>query len=285
MSNNINHEEQQVLDIFKDLVDKYDQHGAREVRDGHKRVSVFGRQIRYDLSKSFPLLTHRQGSAKGPFTEVMWYLRGQTDNQILKDAGYHIWDLWEGIIDSKKPTELGIIYGAMLRRFGETLGKKGFDQVDWLLNEIKTNPTSSRLVLSNWNPEVSCNTPRDAVLPCCLTLLQFYVEDGKLSCHLYMRSHDISIANIWNTAQIALLTHLIAQQCDLMVGELVISFGDLHLYENQLEDVREMLKCKTHPFPQIKINKAKDLYSYEWSDIEIIDYQHSGKMENLKVAI
>ena len=165
----VNKEEQQIINIFQELLNKYDKQGTREVRDGHTRVSLFGKQCRFDLSKSFPLLTHRQHFARAAFEEVMWYLRGQTDNQILKDKNVHVWDLWEGQIDPKNPTELGKIYGHMFRKFGEVdeykpyfnyngdyipersshTFVKGFDQIAWLLNEIKVNPNSSRLILSN----------------------------------------------------------------------------------------------------------------------------------------
>lgn len=352
----VNKEEQQVIDIFNELLSKYDKQGTREVRNGHTRVSLFGRQCRFDLSESFPVLTHRQHFARAAFEEVMWYFRGQTDNQILKDKDVHVWDLWEGQIDPNKPTELGKIYGHMFRNFGEYESSPGdlynngeyhehhpgFDQVEWLLNEIKTNPNSSRLILSNWDPKVSTQTPKEAVLPCCLTLMQFHVEEmtleerkqwvwnnyvgggtqavldycntgipaedeyreeeiqesgysnlldhylvpkSKLSSILYQRSSDISVAGGWNTIQASLITHLIAQQVDMAVGEFIWDLGDVHFYGNQVEDVREMVKRETHPFPQIKINKAKDLYSYEWSDIEIIGYQHSGKLGNLKIAL
>lgn len=356
----VNIEEQQIIDIFKELLNKYDKQGTREVRDGHTRVSLFGKQCRFDLSKSFPLLTHRQHFARAAFEEVMWYLRGQTDNQILKDKNVHVWDLWEGQVDSENPTELGKIYGHMFRNFGREVEKeyvdaglcgtyyndvetrKGFDQIEWLLKEIKTNPNSSRLIISNWDPKVSTNTPKEAALPCCLTLVQFHVEDmsfnerkrwldnnydgggikaiadychteapaedeyrkeeiqedgfgpmlnhykvptSKLSCQLYQRSSDCTVAGGWNTTQMALLTHLIAQQSDLAVGDFVWTTGDIHFYGNQVDDVRQMVTKETHPFPQIKINKAKDIYSYEWSDIEIIGYKHSGKIENLKVAL
>ena len=350
----MNLEEQQVLNIFQELLNKYDKQGTREVRDGHTRVSLFGKQCRFDLSKSFPLLTHRQHFARAAFEEVMWYLRGQTDNQILKDKGVHVWDLWEGQIDPKKPTELGKIYGHMFRNFGSEeseeftyftsygeertshTSNEGFDQVEWLLNEIKTNPNSSRLIISNWDPIVSTQTPKEAVLPCCLTLLQFHVEGmtleerkrwvdenyegtglqaivdhhrsigspksfvqvdfekvcdfanapkSKLSCQLYQRSSDCTVAGGWNITQIAMLTHLIAQQSDLAVGEFVWTTGDIHFYGDQVEDVRQMVTRETHPFPTIKIKKAKDLYSYEWSDIEIIGYKHSGKIGNLKISL
>ena len=291
----MNLEEQQILDIFKELLNKYDKQGTREVRDGHTRVSLFGKQCRFDLSKSFPLLTHRQHFARAAFEEVMWYLRGQTDNQILKDKNIHVWDLWEGQINPSSPTQLGKIYGHMFRNFGATDLEdqdgvvydhdKGFDQVEWLLNEIKTNPNSSRLIISNWDPIVSTQTPKEAVLPCCLTLLQFNVDDGKLNCQLYQRSSDCTIAGGWNITQMCILTYLIAQQCNLEPGEFIWTTGDIHFYGDQVDDVRQMVERETHPFPQIKINKAKDIYSYEWSDIEIIGYKHSGKMEKLKISI
>lgn len=293
-----NREEQQVLNIFQELLDKYDKQGAREVRDGHSRVSLFGKQLRFDLSKSFPLLTHRQFFVRGIFHELMWMLRGQTDNKILEDEKVYIWSPWNGIINPSYKTEMGKIYGHMWRNFGhleldhitrpyttEFLESKGFDQIEWLINEIKTNPYSSRLILTGWDPHISTQTPKQAVLPCCHTLFQFFVEDGKLSGQLYMRSHDVSLAGGFNLAQYALLIIIFAQQCSLDVGELVMTYGDIHAYGNQIDDIREMVKRETHPFPQIKIKKAKDLYSYEWSDIEIVNYNHSGKMENLKVAV
>lgn len=296
----MNREEQQVLDLFQELLNKYDKQGSRQVRDGHSRVSLFGKQLRFDLSKSFPLLTHRQFFVRGIFEELMWMLRGQTDNKILEDKKVYIWSPWNGIINPNYKTDMGLIYGHQWRNFGHTKGvvgnngnpysdsfseyeyeEDGFDQIEWVVNEIKTNPSSSRLIVSGWNPK---DIPK-AVLPCCHTLFQFFVEDGKLSCQLYQRSSDVSLAGGFNIAQYALMTLLIAQQCDLIPGEFVWTLGDVHLYGDQIDDVREMVKRGTHQFPQIKINKAKDLYSYEWDDIEIINYQHSGKMENLKVAV
>lgn len=189
----MNLEEQQVIDIFKELLDKYDKQGVRKVRDGHTRVSLFGKQLRFDLSKSFPLLTHRQLFVRGIFLELMWMLRGQTDNKILTNQNVHIWDQWENQIDPNSPTQLGKIYGHMWRNFGATdldhitrpyttefLELKGFDQIEWVLNEIKTNPTSSRLIVSGWDPRISTQTPKEAVLPCCHLLFQFFVEDMTL---------------------------------------------------------------------------------------------------------
>lgn len=186
----MNLEEQQIINIFQELLDKHDRQGSREVRNGHSRVSLFGKQLRFDLSKSFPLLTHRQLFVKGIFLELMWMLRGQTDNKILTDQNVHIWDQWENQIDPNNSTQLGKIYGHMWRNFGATdldhitrpyttefFEFKGFDQIEWVLNEIKTNPTSSRLIVSGWDPRISTQTPKEAVLPCCHLLFQFFVED------------------------------------------------------------------------------------------------------------
>ena len=290
--------EQGYLEILKELVDKAESKGFRDVRDGHKRCSLFGRQLRFNLEESFPLMTHKKVFVRGAFEELMWMLRGQTDNQILKDKNVHIWDLWEGQIDQNNPTELGKIYGDLWRNFGEVKGfpyyndyrqlrnydgVKGFDQIEWVKNEIKTNPSSSRMLVSGWNPQVSTSTPKEAVLPCCHVLYQFFVEDGKLSCQLYQRSGDFVVGNSLNIVFYSLLTHLMAQQCDLDVGEFIITFGDVHLYSDQLEMAKEILTRPIYDFPQIKINKAKDLYSYEWSDIEILN-DVSGDKISIPVA-
>ena len=286
--------EQGYLEILKELVDKAESKGFRDVRDGHKRCSLFGRQLHFNLEESFPLMTHKKVFVRGAFEELMWMLRGQTDNQILKDKNVHIWDLWEGQIDPNNPTELGKIYGDLWRNFGYVAGEyvltdrngrdiyedclDGFDQIEWVKNEIKTNPSSSRMLVSGWNPQVSTNTPKEAVLPCCHVLYQFFVEDGKLSCQLYQRSGDFVVGNSLNIVFYSLLTHLMAQQCDLEVGEFIITFGDVHIYSDQLEMAKEILTRPTYDFPQVKINKAKDLYSYEWSDIEILNYVSGDKI-------
>lgn len=286
--------EQGYLETLKELVDKAESKGFRDVRDGHKRCSLFGRQLRFNLEESFPLMTHKKVFVRGAFEELMWMLRGETDNQILKDKNVHIWDLWEGQIDPDNPTELGKIYGDLWRNFGYVAGEyvltdrngrdiyedclDGFDQIEWVKNEIKTNPSSSRMLVSGWNPQVSTNTPKEAVLPCCHVLYQFFVEDGKLSCQLYQRSGDFVVGNSLNIVFYSLLTHLMAQQCDLDVGEFIITFGDVHLYSDQLEMAKEILTRPIYDFPQIKINKAKDLYSYEWSDIEILNYVSGDKI-------
>jgi len=295
----VNKEEQQYLELVKELVDKAESKGFRDVRDGHKRVSVFGRQMRFDLSKGFPLFTHKKVFLRGVFEELMWFLRGQTDNKILMDKNVHIWDLWnDSLKDYGYPYgDLGAIYGESWRDFGAVDGYKpyfnyngdyvperstrtivkGFDQIEWVVNEIKTNPTSSRLIVNSWNPHVHCVDGK-AALPPCHVLFQFFVDGNKLSCQLYQRSSDTPTGASFNVAGYSLLTHLIAQQCDLEVGEFVWTIGDAHIYGDQLEVAKEILKRDTYNFPTIKINKAKDLYSYEWEDIEILDYVSGDKI-------
>ena len=285
--------EQGYLEILKELVDKSESKGFRDVRDGHKRCSLFGRQLRFNLEESFPLMTHKKVFVRGAFEELMWMLRGQTDNQILKDKNVHIWDLWEGQIDPDTPTELGKIYGDLWRNFGYVAGEyvltdrngrdiyedclEGFDQIEWVKNEIINNPESSRLIVSAWNPHVHCVEGK-AALPPCHTLFQFFVEDGKLSCQLYQRSGDYIIGNPLNIIFYAMLTHIMAQQCNLGVGDFIITFGDVHLYSDQLEMAKEILTRPTYPFPQIEIEKAKDLYSYEWEDVKVLNYVSGDKI-------
>ena len=284
------------INLLKELVEKAETKGFRNVRDGHKRCSLFGKQLRFDLSEGFPLFTHKQVFLRGTFEEMMWFLRGQTDNQILKDKNVHIWDLWESVVDENNPTELGAIYGKSWRNFGHVAGEyvftnrdsvdvyedavEGFDQIEWLINEVKTNPTSSSLFFSAWNPQVHCKREdKLAALPPCHVSSQLFVEDGKLSLQLYQRSSDFIVGGSFNVAGYALLTHLIAQQCNLDVGEFIWSLGDVHLYSDQLDMAKEILSRPTHPLPSISIKKAKDLYSYEWSDIEILNYKHEPKIK------
>lgn len=290
----MNIEEQQYLNILQELVDKAETKGFREVRDGHKRCSLFGRQLRFNLENGFPLMTHKKVFVRGAFEELMWMLRGQTDNKFLKDKNVHIWDLWEGQIDKERPTELGKIYGSLWRNFGHVGGEyvftrsdgvdvyedavEGFDQIEWVMNEIKNNPASSRMIVSGWNPKISTSTPKEAVLPCCHVMFQFFVEDDKLGCHLYQRSGDYIVGNPLNIIFYSMLTHIMAQQCNLGVGDFIISFGDVHLYSDQLDMAKEILTRPTYDFPKIKIKKAKDLYSYEWSDVEILNYVSCDKI-------
>lgn len=288
--------EQAYLDLLKELVSKADTKGFREVRDGHKRCSLFGRQLRFNLEEGFPLMTHKKVFVRGAFEELMWMLRGQTDVQTLEEKKVFIWSLWKDVLIEYDYQEgdLGAIYGESWRNFGQVQDfcevsaslndgdgwfdvQEGFDQIEWVKNEIVNNPESSRLIVSAWNPHVHCVKGK-AALPPCHTLFQFFVEDGKLSCQLYQRSGDYIIGNPLNIIFYAMLTHIMAQQCNLGVGDFIITFGDVHLYSDQLEMAKEILARPTYPFPQIEIKKAKDLYSYEWEDVKVLNYVSGDKI-------
>ena len=282
--------EQAYLDLLQELVSKAETKGFREVRDGHKRCSLFGRQLRFNLEDGFPLMTHKKVFVRGAFEELMWMLRGQTDVQTLEEKEVFIWSLWKDVLVEYgyKGGDLGAIYGESWRNFDEVNDwdsefgwyntiQEGFDQIEWVKNEIISNPTSSRLIVSAWNPHVHCVKGK-AALPPCHTLFQFFVEDGKLSCQLYQRSGDYIIGNPLNIIFYAMLTHIMAQQCNLDVGDLIITFGDVHLYSDQLDMAKEILTRPTYPFPQIEIKKVKDLYSYEWEDVKVLNYISGDKI-------
>lgn len=288
--------EKAYLDLLQELVSKAETKGFREVRDGHKRCSLFGRQLRFNLAEGFPLMTHKKVFVRGAFEELMWMLRGQTDVQTLEEKKVFIWSLWKDVLIEYgyQEGDLGAVYGESWRNFGQVQDfcevsaslndgdgwfdvQEGFDQIEWVKNEIMNNPESSRLVVSAWNPHVHCVKGK-AVLPPCHTLFQFFVEDGKLSCQLYQRSGDYIIGNPLNIIFYAMLTHIMAQQCNLGVGDFIITFGDVHLYSDQLKMAKEILTRPTYPFPQIEIEKAKDLYSYEWEDVKVLSYISGDKI-------
>ena len=232
-------------------------------RTGTGTISKFGDQIRYDLSEGFPLLTTKKVFMKGIIHELLWFLQGDTNIKYLVDNGVHIWDEW-----ADENGELGPVYGAQWRRWE---GKDGtFDQISELIQMIKTNPNSRRLIVSGWNvPDVN-----KVKLPPCHTLFQFYVADGKLSCQLYQRSADIFLGVPFNIASYALLTMMIAQVCDLEPGEFVHTFGDVHIYSNHLEQVKEQLGRTPKPFPTMKINPAvKDIFGFKYEDFELVGYE------------
>lgn len=277
------------LELLRELVSKAENTGFRNVRDGHKRCSIFGRQLRFDLRESFPIMTHKKVFIRGAFEELMWMLQGKTDVKTLEDKGVLIWSLWKDALVEYGYDygDLGAVYGESWRRFDHidefnendfiSFYREGFDQIEWVKKEIIENPTSSRLIVSAWNPHVHCVKGK-AALPPCHTLFQFFVEDGKLSCQLYQRSGDYIIGNPLNIIFYSLLTHLMAQQCNLDVGEFVIAFGDVHLYSDQLDMAKEILKRKVYDFPSIEIKKAKDIYSYVWEDISVINYVSGDKI-------
>lgn len=277
------------LNLLKELVDKAESKGFREVRDGHKRCSLFGRQLRFNLEESFPLMTHKKVFVRGAFEELMWMLNGKTDVKTLEDKKVFIWSLWKDVLVEYgyEIGDLGAIYGESWRNFDHidefnendfiSFYREGFDQIEWVRNEIINNQTSSRLIVSAWNPHVHCIKGK-AALPPCHTLFQFFVEEDKLSCQLYQRSGDYIIGNPLNIIFYSLLTHLMAQQCNLDVGEFVITFGDVHLYSDQLDMAKEILTREVYDFPQITIKKAEDLYSYVWDDVEVLNYVSGDKI-------
>ena len=283
--------EQAYLDLLAELVNKAEIKGFREVRDGHKRCSLFGRQLRFNLEEGFPLMTHKKVFVRGAFEELMWMLRGKTDVQTLEEKKVFIWSLWKDALVEYgyKEGDLGAVYGESWRNFDEVksmsfdyggydIVQEGFDQIDWVRNEIIKNPESSRLIVSAWNPHVHCIKGK-AALPPCHTLFQFFVEDDKLSCQLYQRSGDYIIGNPLNIIFYAMLTHIMAQQCNLGIGDFIITFGDVHIYSDQLSMAKEILTRSTYAFPKIEIKKAKDLYSYEWEDVKILNYLSGNKIE------
>ena len=257
-------------------------HGADKTdRTGTGTRSVFGYQMRFDLQKGFPILTTKRVHFKSVAVELLWFLKGDTNIQYLKDNGVSIWDEWATAEQCARfgrgPNDLGPVYGHQWRNFGASknadgsYNKDGFDQITWLINEIKTNPDSRRLIISGWNPPEA----GQVALPPCHTMFQFYVANGKLSCQLYQRSADIFLGVPFNIASYALLTHLIAQVTDLDVGEFIWTGGDSHLYSNHFEQTELQLSREPLPLPKLMLNLAiKDIFAFEYADITLDNYQH-----------
>lgn len=254
--------------------------GDKGDRTGTGTRSVFGYQMRFDLSVGFPLLTTKKVHMKSIIYELLWFLKGDTCVDYLQANGVSIWDEWataEQTARFGRPAgELGPIYGHQWRNFGASknadgaYNADGFDQITWLINEIKTNPNSRRLIVSGWNPAEA----GQVALPPCHTLFQFYVIDGKLSCQLYQRSADVFLGVPFNIASYALLTHMIAQVCDLGVGEFIWTGGDTHLYSNHFEQAKLQLSREPLPLCTLKLNpEIKDIFDFGFDDIVIENYQ------------
>ncbi len=254
--------------------------GDKGDRTGTGTRSVFGHQMRFDLSKGFPLLTTKKVHMKSIIHELLWFLKGDTCVDYLQANGVSIWDEWataEQTARFGRPAgELGPVYGHQWRNFGASknadgaYNADGFDQITWLINEIKTNPNSRRLIVSGWNPSEA----GQVALPPCHTLFQFFVIDGKLSCQLYQRSADVFLGVPFNIASYALLTHMIAQVCDLDVGEFIWTGGDTHLYSNHFEQAKLQLSREPLPLCQLKLNPdIKDIFDFGFDDITIENYQ------------
>ena len=252
---------QQYHDLLKHILEK----GTDKTdRTGTGTKSVFGYQMRFDLAKGFPLVTTKKVHLRSIIHELLWFLKGETNIAYLKDNGVSIWDEWA---DSEG--ELGPVYGKQWRRWE---GKNGqvVDQIASLVQEIKNNPDSRRLIVSAWNV---AELPQMALMPC-HSLFQFYVANGHLSCQLYQRSADVFLGVPFNIASYALLTHMIAQVCQLEPGDFVHTFGDVHIYSNHFEQVKLQLSRQPFPLPTLQLNPAvKDLFSFRFEDIEILNYQ------------
>ncbi|MEN9820532.1 MAG: hypothetical protein RL176_434, partial [Pseudomonadota bacterium] len=229
---------------FHELMRHVLDHGAKKSdRTGTGTLSVFGHQMRFDLSEGFPLVTTKKLHLKSIVYELLWFLSGNTNNQWLKERGVSIWDEW-----AAPDGDLGPVYGYQWRSWPAPNGQH-IDQIKEIIQTIKTNPDSRRIIVSAWNV---ADIPKMALAPC-HAFFQFYVADGKLSCQLYQRSADIFLGVPFNIASYALLTHMVAQQCSLDVGEFIWTGGDCHLYSNHLEQVELQLSRKPYSLPQLKI--------------------------------
>ena len=236
----------------------------KEDRTGTGTYSVFGYQMRFDLSQGFPVVTTKKLHVRSIFHELLWFLSGETNIQYLRDNGVTIWDEW-----ADANGNLGPVYGKQWRRW-ETSDGRIVDQISEVIQQIKSNPNSRRLLVSAWN----VGELHKMALPPCHLLFQFYVADGKLSCQLYQRSCDAGLGVPFNIASYALLTHLIAQQCNLQVGDFVWSGGDCHIYLNHLDQIGEQLTRTPYPLPKLVLKrKPESIFDYRFEDIEVVGYQ------------
>ena len=264
------------MQAYHDLLQHVLKEGVHKSdRTGTGTISTFGYQMRFDLSKGFPLVTTKKIHWHSVVYELLWFLKGDTNIAYLKENKVSIWDEW-----ADKNGDLGPVYGKQWRSW-ETRDGGVIDQITWLINEIKRNPDSRRLIVSAWNVG---DIPKMALAPC-HCLFQFYVNDGKLSCQLYQRSADSFLGVPFNIASYALLTHLIAQACDLQAGEFIHSFGDLHIYTNHLEQVELQLSRTPRALPTIELNpEIKNIFDFSFEDITLNNYEPYAGIK-AKVAI
>ena len=252
---------QQYLDLLQKVVQKGNRKGDRT---GTGTISVFGYQMRFDLQKGFPLLTTKKLHLRSIIHELLWFLKGDTNIQYLKENKVRIWDPW-----ADEDGNLGPVYGYQWRSWQSADGQT-IDQISNVIDQIKNNPNSRRLIVSAWN----VGDIDKMALPPCHCLFQFYVNDGKLSCQLYQRSADIFIGVPFNIASYALLTMMVAQVCDLEAGDFVHTFGDAHIYMNHLEQVELQLSRQTLPLPKMNINPAvNNIFDFTYEDFELVNYQ------------
>lgn len=240
------------------------ENGARkEDRTGTGTLSVFGYQMRFDLQQGFPMVTTKKLHLRSILHELLWFLKGETNTAYLKENGVSIWDEW-----ADAQGELGPVYGYQWRSWPTADGRH-IDQISQVINTLKKNPDSRRIIVSAWN----VGEIENMALPPCHAFFQFYVADGKLSCQLYQRSADIFLGVPFNIASYALLTLMVAQVCGLQPGEFIHTFGDAHLYVNHLEQTELQLSRDFRPLPQMKINpEVKDIFDFKFEDFELVDY-------------
>lgn len=255
-----NNQMQQYHDLLKHILSNGTQ---KHDRTGTGTISTFGYQMRFNLQEGFPLVTTKKVHTKSIIHELLWFLKGETNIQYLKENGVSIWDEW-----ADENGNLGPVYGSQWRSWKGADGKT-VDQITQLIEQIKRNPDSRRLIVSAWN----VTEVENMALPPCHTMFQFYVADGKLSCQLYQRSADVFLGVPFNIASYALLTHMVAQVCNLKMGDFVHTFGDVHIYNNHLEQVQLQLSRTPKPLPAINLNPLiKNIFDFTFEDISINNY-------------
>ena len=254
---------------YEDLLRDVFEHGtAKGDRTGTGTRSLFGRQIRFDLADSFPLITTKRVHFKSVAVELLWFLRGESNVQFLHDHGVTIWDEW-----ANADGDLGPVYGVQWRSWPTPDGSH-IDQISTVIEQLRVNPDSRRHLVSAWNV---AELDQMALMPC-HAFFQFYVADGKLSCQLYQRSADMFLGVPFNIASYALLTLMVAQQVGLEPGEFIWTGGDCHIYDNHVEQVREQLSREAYPYPRIEIRPRESIFDYTLDDFALVEYQHHPRI-------
>lgn len=253
------------MQAYHDLLRRILAEGVhKDDRTGTGTLSIFGHQMRFDLSRGFPLVTTKKMHLRSIIHELLWFLKGDTNVRYLQENGVTIWDEW-----ADENGDLGPVYGRQWRSWPKADGST-VDQIQWVIEEIKRNPDSRRLIVSAWNPG---EIDKMALAPC-HCLFQFYVAEGKLSCQLYQRSADVFLGVPFNIASYALLVHMVADQCGLDVGDFVWTGGDTHIYSNHLDQVHLQLSREPYPLPRLHLKRRpSSIDGYRFEDFEILDYQ------------